>query len=315
MRPLGVIVTGAGGFLGRQMVDSLKENGVPCLPVSRRSDLFQREGCIVESSHEWADIDFNALGFSGSSLVHCAGVAHTRIDSFSSAREAFCVNVTSLKGLLLAAKRSGIRRFIYLSSASVYGESSNELLQESMSPSPSSYLGKTKLRAESLVEEFCRSVGMDYVVLRLPLVYAKSPPGNLGLLNKFIRNGYPLPYGSSKCGARSYIGISRLISVIQVILEDNGTIQKVFNVADEVPYTIYDISLKLASLNSVPLKRNFLVDVISGFFVDWFLGFLPKIRKIYGAQVLSTQEISDYISKFQLERADQYDRQNDRDSS
>lgn len=81
------------------------------------------------------------------------------------------VNVTSTLNLLKAAADSNVKRFVFASSAAVYGEPSSPLMVEDMPTAPTSPYGVSKLAAESYTRSFYKTYGLETVVLRYFNVY------------------------------------------------------------------------------------------------------------------------------------------------
>src|SRR5262249_23186017 len=105
--------------------------------------------------------------------------------------------------LARAAPRAGGNRFIFLSSFPPQsGPTADHVLTEDLAPQPTEAYGRSKLAAEQGLAE----LGLDWVALRLVLVYGAGVKGNMAELLRFARAPYPLPLGALN-GRRSLLAL------------------------------------------------------------------------------------------------------------
>ncbi|OGR83379.1 MAG: hypothetical protein A2636_06260 [Elusimicrobia bacterium RIFCSPHIGHO2_01_FULL_64_10] len=173
-----ILVTGATGFLGSNLIPALLERGDEVTAWRRReSDRPRLENPRLR--HAWGDLaDASPENLSRlkDAMSGCQGVVHLAAKTSqdpSSRLEADAVNIEGTERLLDCAKSSGVRRFVYASS------------QSAKISNPGIY-GATKKKSEELV---LRS-GLDAVVLRPAIIYG---PGNAGIFSKFVKIVKRLP--------------------------------------------------------------------------------------------------------------------------
>ena len=173
---LRILMTGATGFLGK-VIQS--RNLEPLLTVGRS-----------EPNSIKCDLsrDNPALPDGLEHVIHCAGKAHSTPKSKEEVEEFFRVNLDGAKNLVEGIERSAsvVKSFIFISTVAVYGRQEGCNLSES------------KINAERFLSDWSSSRGIRLLILRLPLVAASSPPGNLGAMIKGIRSGRYLSINRGK---------------------------------------------------------------------------------------------------------------------
>lgn len=184
-----VAVTGASGFIGINIAEALLRDGCDALLISRRSvaPAKGRAGTPPGAWHilsrlrghprcECLDVtDLEALNrafsaFRPDAVVHGAAMTPGRAREREHALRAVQVNVMGTMNVLEAARRSGVKRFVMLSSAAVYGRSAYGagVLDESETAcDPESVYAVTKSASERLALRWARLFGLDIVALRI----------------------------------------------------------------------------------------------------------------------------------------------------
>jgi UDP-glucose 4-epimerase len=163
---MNVLVTGAAGFLGRHVVDTLRlEHHVATTSRSRQYD----SGTILLNLADAASLSKLPTGLDA--VVHLA--AHVPAKIAGTDRDAaFSENARATLNLLEFCARNKIKTFVLGSTWSVLGESPSELPQtEEAVPLPSSFYGLSKLAAERLTTPYNFVYGMRIPVLRFAYMY------------------------------------------------------------------------------------------------------------------------------------------------
>ncbi|PTB84134.1 UDP-glucose 4-epimerase, partial [Pseudidiomarina aestuarii] len=132
-------------------------------------------------------------------VIHCAARAHVMNevpDAIDKYRE---VNVTGTLHLARAAAEAGVRRFVYLSSVKVHGESTTNRKPFSSASeyAPVDPYGVSKVEAEQALRELCNDYPMELVIIRPPLVYGPGVKANFRSLMNLAAKNLPLPLGSA----------------------------------------------------------------------------------------------------------------------
>jgi nucleoside-diphosphate-sugar epimerase len=138
------------------------------------------------------------------------------IDSLSEYRR---VNVQDTLSLARQAAAVGVKRFIFLSSVKVNGESTDGLSTPFGSrnggagAAPEDAYGLSKWEAEQGLWRIAYQTGMEIVVVRPPLVYGPGVKGNFARLLDLVRSGVPLPLAAVN-NRRSFIGLDNLVDLL-----------------------------------------------------------------------------------------------------
>jgi nucleoside-diphosphate-sugar epimerase len=135
---------------------------------------------------------------------------------------------------LRAAHAAKVTRFVFVSTIGVHGNATHGTpFRESDTPAPHTIYAETKWAAEQQVVAFCTAHGMEWCVIRPPLVYGPKAPGNIGTLQKLIRLGVPLPFRNSD-NRRSLIAVEYLGAVLQWAATAPKAANRLFLVSDGI---------------------------------------------------------------------------------
>lgn len=170
------LVTGAGGFIGRVAVRALAAAGYDVLAHigPPGAALTIPPGTATALWFEIEDAGSFAACFRGCDLVvHLAGPAAVA-PSFDDDQRYLREHVLGTRALLAAVREARIRRFVYVSSAEVYGRAEQWRVAEDAQPRPRSPYAAAKLSAESLVGVAARTGGPEGFVLRPFSVYGSG---------------------------------------------------------------------------------------------------------------------------------------------
>lgn len=245
-----VLITGGSGFIGRHLSALLRERG----HSTRILDLEVSKD--PSSDYIMGDIrspDSLSGAFEGiDSVVHLAALISVE-DSFKRPAEYFNTNVTGTINVMRACAGKGVRRFVHISSAAVYGNPAELPLKETSPVNPRSSYGETKLASELCVRSFCGSYGLENVILRIFNAYG---PGQLpndysGVITKFVdrlRKGQaPIVFGDGE-QSRDFIHVHDATEAIALALE--GRISgETLNIATGIPSTINSVAQSLIALS------------------------------------------------------------------
>lgn len=228
MRQLGglIVVSGAGGFIGRRLCDVLAGRGANVLALSRRS--------IPSVGEINGETDWSNVMPAGSTVVHLAARSHVLDKSRAQDWEAFReVNVAGTRRLACEAASAGVRRLVYVSSIGVLGTSTTGRVAFSTAdiPAPNEPYGRSKWEAELALQEVALQTGLEVSVIRPPLVYGPHAPGNFRRLLGLIRRGVPLPLGAVR-NQRSLVALDNLVDLICLCVKHPAAAGGTFLVAD-----------------------------------------------------------------------------------
>jgi len=191
------LVTGCAGFVGSNLSERLLDLGHQVRGVDRFSDYYPRpikernltrlrgepRFSLVEA--DLAAVDLAPLVEGVDVVFHQAAQAGVRASWGESFRSYTQDNVLSTQRILEAAKQAGVRKVVYASSSSVYGDTADLPMRETSFPRPYSPYGVTKLAAEHLCELYRNNFGLPTASLRYFTVYGPRQRPDMGF-HKFI---------------------------------------------------------------------------------------------------------------------------------
>ena len=247
-----LLVTGASGFIGQQLVPELRQRGFSVRAAVRRAAGGGEEISVGQID---ANTDWSAALRDVDCVIHLAGRAHVLDDSESDALNAYrTINADGTRALADAAARAGVRRFIFISSIKVNGESTTDkpFLPDD-EPLPSDPYGISKLEAEQSLWTISQRTGMEICVIRPPLVYGPRVRGNFQRLVKLIETGLPLPFGAVR-NRRSFVSIYNLCDLIIRCIDAEAARGKVFLVSDGNDMSVGELIREIAGAIDRPAR-------------------------------------------------------------
>jgi len=210
-----ILISGANGFVGVPLIKTLNGHRHHITQITRNST-------IKDFSKNCVDC-----------VIHLAGRAHIMKESASDALIAYKkANIDYTLKIASMAKSLDAKRFIFISSIKVNGESSKQPLTELDTPVPIDAYGQTKLEAEILLKDFCTRNEMELVIIRPPLIYGPSVKANFKSLIQLCRKPIPLPFGEVH-NKRSLISLENLNSFIELCCHHPQAANQTFLISDD----------------------------------------------------------------------------------
>lgn len=277
-----ILVTGVSGFLGGHLINTLaKRAGCDLVGISRSRVISPIcgaqliSGVEVGSGTDWfeylRDVDV---------VVHCAAWAHfpkavTEMDI----RDMQDVNVGGTARLAQQAANAGVKRFIFISSIGVLGDRTNEPFDGTEDPRPQTVYAESKLKAEKELMSICEETGLEFVIIRPPMIYGPEAPGNFLRLIRF--SSLPLPLGRAN-GARSFVSMWNLVDLVSKCLEHPGASNQVLLVSDGQDVTTREFLRAIAQAKGT---KSYLPAVPAGFmhFILSALGKESMWQSLFGS--------------------------------
>ncbi len=174
------------------------------------------------------DGSWRQMSFAGYDTVyHVAGIAHSDSGKISEEKKAlyYKVNTDLTVETAKKAKADGVRQFIFMSSAIVYGDSApvgkSKMITKDTPVSPANCYGDSKVQAENGIRPLSDET-FKVVILRPPMIYGKGSKGNYPLLSKLARRLPCFPYVRNQ---RSMLYIGNLVEFVRLMIEneEDGT--------------------------------------------------------------------------------------------
>lgn len=289
-----IAVSGAAGFIGLRLCQSLKEQGYHVLALLHRpaSGPWHRALNMDLSTSSPSISDLAGID----TIFHLAGKAHAVAETAQDADSYMSINADATQRLLHAAKAAGVRRFVYFSSVKAICDGVALDLDETSACTPTTPYGQSKLAAELHVLQ--GAYVPEPVVLRPSMVYGPSEKGNLPRLIQMIRKGLmpPLPEFANR---RSMIHVDDVVRAAICAGEHAQAAGKIYILTDGKNYSsrqIYE-GICLALQRSIPAWSIpvFLLKILatSGDIIGWAAGRRPPFDS---TALLRLRESSSFCS-------------------
>jgi nucleoside-diphosphate-sugar epimerase len=193
-----IVVTGANGYIGSRFCQTFNASLITgCV----RSFTGLIDGCnaIMETGDLTQFVEWDDLLRDVECVVHLAARAHVENDPSKNPIDEFRrINTDVTLKIAEGAANSGVKRFVYVSSIGVLGNSTlNVDPFDNYSPyNPKEPYAISKMEAEIGLKKISDTTGMEVVIVRPPLVYGPNSPGNFHRLLHLVNTRFFLPFGN-----------------------------------------------------------------------------------------------------------------------
>ena len=225
-----VLVTGASGFIGKEIIKELSENKIEFVGLGNRktgsesnlknefyfADISRYEN--IAELEELEKID---------AVIHSAGLAHQFGDT---KREAFeAVNINGTENISKLAVKLKAKHFILISSTAVYGLKKEKINEDTICE-PETIYAESKLKAEEVCRRICEKSSIDLTILRLSPVIGEGSSGNAERLINAIDKKRFLWIGKGK-NLKTLIYKKDVTRAVVMILKEKKSGMEIFNLA------------------------------------------------------------------------------------
>ena len=231
-----ILLTGVTGFVGNFLYQQLNYLNIPVNVTIRTEDsaIFFKKSIVVADINEKTDWSHALVGID--TVIHLAARVHVMNESSRYPLSEFRLsNVASTRNLAKQAASAGVKRFIFLSSIKVNGESTEQECKytEEDKPHPEDSYALSKMEAEIALFEIAQETGMEVVIIRSPLVYGPGVKANFRSLMTMVSKGIPLPLAAVTDNRRSLVGVDNLVDFIITCIYHPAATNQVFLVSDD----------------------------------------------------------------------------------
>ena len=201
-----ILITGANSYIGTSFEKYIKDN--------YNEDFHIDTIDMIDST--WKDYDFSKYD----TVFHVAGIAHSDNGRISEEKSKLYYKVNTELTIETAqkAKNDGVKQFIFMSSAIVYGESApigkKKIITRDTSVSPANSYGDSKVKAEIGLQNL-EDDNFKVVILRPPMIYGKGSKGNYPILAKIALKTPIFPYVDNQ---RSMLYIENLCEFVRLMI-------------------------------------------------------------------------------------------------
>ncbi len=290
-----VLVTGANGFIGRNLCTFLKEKGY-CVRAAVRNNVCNVSG--VDENIQVGDInestDWQQALAGVDTVIHLAARVHIMNDSVTNLVEEFRkVNVLGTERLARMAVKAGVERFIFISSIKVNGECSQAPYTEKDIPAPQDAYGISKREAEDLLTRIAVETGLQTVILRLPLIYGPGVKANFKNLIKIAGAGLPLPLKGIN-NRRSFLYLGNLVDAISVCITHSLAVGETFLVSDCADVSTPDLIKMIAcEMNKKVVLFSFHSGILKA--LCKIVGKAEELEKLTGSLLVDSSKIRNLL--------------------
>lgn len=280
-----ILVTGAGGFIARELIVELKRTH-RIVAVHRNSIESQEKNVFNCSVGDISgDTDWSNVLPDVDTIYHLAAVAHNKASKSCDLEELFDqVNVKATVNLFKQAEKAGVKQFIFISSIGVIGNRTDDgPFDESSECKPSGYYAESKYKAEQELIKLSNCYNIELVIVRPPLVLSPSAPGNVAKLCKLLSKTSIIPLGGID-NKKSFISISNLVDFLILVGTHPLAKENIFVVSDDRVMSTSDLIVYLSEF------MNKKIILLSGFSTIFKLLF-----KMFGMKALYNQLYCDLV--------------------
>lgn len=249
---LRFLVTGVSGFVGQALLSGISANKHEVVGVSRNSFYLNSTRCFTPT--EVYD-DALSVMHDCDVIIHLAARVHVMSDKTGNSLEEYlAVNLYDTLRLAEHAVTVGVKRFVFVSSIKVNGDSTGKAaFSESSTPDPQDPYAISKYRAELALLELSESTGMEVVIVRPPLVYGPQVKANFLTLMKIVYQQIPLPLVDVH-NKRSLIYVGNLVDALIKCATHPNAAGKTFLVSDGEDVSTPELMRKIAKSFGKPSR-------------------------------------------------------------
>ncbi|WP_231580740.1 NAD-dependent epimerase/dehydratase family protein [Photobacterium gaetbulicola] len=284
-----MLVTGANGFIGKQLVAALEHDYRVTASVRDNveagSNTFSKTTEIV-STGNISDKTYWDKALAGvDTVIHLAARAHVLADTAVSPLEAFMeTNCKATLRLFRDAVEHGVSRFVFVSSIGVNGNvTQGAPFTEQLQPNPVSDYAISKYEAEQQLVSAAKESAIELVIVRPALVYGKNAPGNIARLAKLTSALPLLPFGLVD-NRKSFISLKNLVSLLVLCVSHPAAANQVFLAADTETISTKQL---IDTLANVAGRKVIQVPVP--------VGLMRSVARLLGKGALASQLLDDLV--------------------
>lgn len=268
---MNILISGKNGYVA----NCLKEYG-----VKNRS--YNVDLVSARSGEEGVDFTNRDV------FIHTAAIVHKREKKFQ-IKDYLEVNKNITIRLAHAAKKAGVKKFVFISTMAVYGAIEG-CIDKGTQEKPTTFYGISKLEAEKALKEL-ESDNFSVTIIRPPMIYGKNAPGNFQPLRRISKNTIIFPQVNNQ---RSMIYIDNLCEFIFQLIENND--RGIFHPQDCNFVNTSQMVKQIGLAN----QKNIYLSSLLGKFIKIGISKNKNLKKIFG-NLYYSDELSNYRdNKYQI---------------
>lgn len=250
-----IVITGAGGFIGKKLLQNCIAKGYEVLGYDKYSD--EANHIVKADLSSMQDVKSVLRLWKPDIIYHCAGSADAG-KSVACPNEDFFGNVWLTHNLLFSLyqlKYADVR-VVYLSSAAVYGNPESLPVCENAKLNPLSPYALHKVMCEDICGYFIKNYGMDIRIVRVFSAYGPGLKKQIfwDMYQKVKKTGLLEMMGTGE-ESRDYIYIDDLVNALMLIGLSDICEKRILNAANGEEITIKEVAVRFAEYAGVPKNK------------------------------------------------------------
>ncbi|MER3491590.1 MAG: UDP-glucose 4-epimerase [Mastigocladus sp. ERB_26_2] len=291
------IVTGAAGFIGSHLVEALLKQGEEVIAIDEFNDYYdptiKRKNIahlqnyptftLVEGNIQF--LDWQTLLKNVDVIYHQAAQAGVRASWGQGFRAYTERNINSTQVLLEAAKDTpSLKRLVFASTSSVYGDAETLPTHEEICPKPVSPYGITKLAAERLCGLYHKNFGVPFVSLRYFTVYGprQRPDMAFHKFFKAVLTDEAIPIYGDGQQTRDFTFVSDAVAANLAAATVPEAVGEIFNIGGGSRVVLTEVLQTMEEIVGHPIKKNYIEKAMGD--ARHTAADVSKARKILGYQ-------------------------------
>jgi len=267
------IVTGAAGFIGSHLAEALLKRGEQVIGVDELNDYYdpilKRQNIahlqkfstfkLIEGNIQF--LDWKLLLKDVDVVYHQAAQAGVRASWGEGFRAYTERNISSTQIILEAAKEAkNIKRLVYASTSSVYGDAETLPTSEQICPKPVSPYGITKLAAERLCGLYHKNFGVPFVALRYFTVYGprQRPDMAFHKFYKAVLEDKAIPIYGDGLQTRDFTFVSDAVAANLAAATAENAVGEIFNIGGGSRVVLKEVLETMQEIVGKPIKKNYI---------------------------------------------------------
>ncbi len=263
------LVSGGAGFIGSNIAVELVRRGEKVRIIDNFSTGHRENLAEIESSIEVIDGDIRDFWTVSEAVDGIDYILHQAAlpsvpRSVANPLTSNSVNIDGMINLMEAAKKAGVKRFVYASSSSVYGDTPELPKHEGMALNPLSPYAVTKLTNEKYAKVFYELYGLQTVGLRYFNIFGPRQDPNSeysAVIPKFIKalkaNKAPVIYGDGE-QSRDFTFVDNAVQAnLKAALAPEGAVGKAYNIACGARFTLNELVDELKGIMGVDVTPKY----------------------------------------------------------
>ena len=244
---MNIVITGANGSLGYEVVKQLDSNNNNLFLFDRTLNKYTSGNNYILLEADIVNLDkLNSLSDNINCIIHLAAKVHVKPKNDKERDEFYQINYEATKNLYHWRLEKRVKHFIFISTLSVYGETTFVEVNEESKCNPSTDYAKSKYQAEEFGLKLFENNNFPITIFRLATLYGKYDRGNYGKLIGAVQKGY-VPMIGKGVNNKPIVYVKDAASVIVRSLFNKEMIGQKY-IISEGNYSFKDIVLTLKKL-------------------------------------------------------------------